>query len=245
MGISDAGRRSICAAVSDHHPTGGSRREYPPRGLGADNSLERAEPTGKRHTPDAAVFPRSQAPRARTLIDAVWETIATYAESPAIDDGTVRLTYGALGSRMKALAQRLWVLGIGAGDRVGVRAQSGSTDLYIAILGIMACGAAYVPVDIDEPNERMATVWSEARVCAMIGGILKSAWSQYAGRRAIVESRIQRTTRGSFLRPDQPANRKGSPLRTGPLRRGPMRRLKCIAGEIGWALATESLPGCP
>lgn len=126
-----------------------------------------------RHPPDVAIFPRSQAHRARTLIDVVWESITTYAESPAIDDGTACLTYGALGSRMKALAERLWARGIGAGDRVGVRAQSGSSDLYIAILGIMACGAAYVPVDIDEPHDRAETVWSEAGVCAKIGGHLE------------------------------------------------------------------------
>ncbi|MFF2031876.1 Pls/PosA family non-ribosomal peptide synthetase [Arthrobacter sp. NPDC058192] len=119
--------------------------------------------------PDAAVYPSAQAHRARTLIDVVWETVATHSESPAIDDGSVRLTYAALGSRMKALARRLWGLGIGAGDRVGVRAQSGSSDLYLAILGIMACGAAYVPVDMEEPDERAETVWLEARVCAVIG----------------------------------------------------------------------------
>ncbi|HEX9229257.1 MAG TPA: Pls/PosA family non-ribosomal peptide synthetase [Arthrobacter sp.] len=107
------------------------------------------------------------------MIDVVWETIAAHAESPAIDDGTACLTYGALGSRMKVLARRLWALDIGTGDRVGVRAPSGSSDLYVAILGIMACGAAYVPVDIDEPNERAETVWSEAGVCAVIGGHLE------------------------------------------------------------------------
>lgn len=133
----------------------------------------RAKPTGTQHPPDAAVFPRTQAHRARTLIDVVWETIATYAEAPAIDDGTAPLTYGALASRMKALAERLWALGIGVGDRVGVRAPSGSSDLYIAILGIMACGAAYVPVDIDESNERAETTWSEAGVCAVVAAHLE------------------------------------------------------------------------
>ncbi|MBB6404122.1 Pls/PosA family non-ribosomal peptide synthetase [Arthrobacter sp. AZCC_0090] len=110
------------------------------------------------------------------------ETIAKYPEAPAIDDGTVQLTYRALGSRVNALARRLWALDIGAGDRVGVRMQSGSSDLYIAILGVMACGAAYVPVDIEEPEERMETAWSEAGVCAVVGGHL--AVTLVPGRRA-------------------------------------------------------------
>ena len=161
------------AAVSGPFPTGRSQGEDPTRSFPADTSPEDVGPTGSRRRPDAAVFPRSQAHRARTLMDVVWETIATHTELPAIDDGAACLTYGALGSRMKALAQRLWGRGIGAGDRVGVRAPSGSSDLYVAILGIMACGAAYVPVEIDEPNERAETVWSEAGVCAVIGGHLE------------------------------------------------------------------------
>lgn len=139
------------------------------RNFPADKSSEDVGMPGTRRRQDAAVFPSSRAHRARTLIDVIWETIATNAELPAIDDGISCLTYGALGSGMKALARRLWALGIGAGDRVGVRAPSGSSDLYVAILGIMASGAAYVPVEMDEPNERAKTVWSEAGVCAVIG----------------------------------------------------------------------------
>ncbi len=44
--------------------------------------------------------------------------------------------------------------GIGRGDRVGVRIPSGTTDLYVAIIGILMAGAAYVPVDHDDPDER-------------------------------------------------------------------------------------------
>ena len=46
------------------------------------------------------------------------------------------------------------MLGVGPGDKVGVRVPSGTTDLYVAILGIISAGAAYVPVDADDPEER-------------------------------------------------------------------------------------------
>ena len=39
----------------------------------------------------------------------------------------------------------------------------------MAILGILLAGAAYVPVDADEPDERAETVWEEAEVCAVVG----------------------------------------------------------------------------
>lgn len=119
------------------------QREDPTRSFHADkSSAKKVCPTGPRGRQDAAVFPKSQAHRPRTLVDVIGETIAAHAELPAIDDGTSCLTYAVLGSRMKDLARRLWARGIGAGDRVGVRAPSGCSDLYVAILGILASGAA-------------------------------------------------------------------------------------------------------
>ena len=122
---------------------------------------------------DAAIFPTSQAHPSRTLVNILDETIAAHSGALAIDDGTVRLTYQALGTKMQAIARRLRDMDIGPGDRVGIRVQSGSSDLYLAILGVLASGAAYVPVDADEPDERAETVWSEAGVCVIIGDRLE------------------------------------------------------------------------
>src|SRR3712207_8074303 len=41
------------------------------------------------------------------------------------------------------LRDRLAAAGVGRGDRVGVRAQSGSADLYLTVLAGLAPGAAY------------------------------------------------------------------------------------------------------
>ena len=46
---------------------------------------------------------------------------------------------------------------------------SGTTDLYVAILGILLAGAAYVPVDVDDPDERARLVFDEADVAAIVG----------------------------------------------------------------------------
>src|SRR5207342_2619070 len=58
---------------------------------------------------------------------------------------------------------------IGGGDRVGVRIRSGTLDLYVAIMGILVAGAAYVPVDADDPDERARLVFGEADVAAIVG----------------------------------------------------------------------------
>ncbi len=57
------------------------------------------------------------------------------------------------------------------GDRVGIRIPSGSRELYLSILGVIAAGAAYVPVDVDDPEERAALVFSEA----LVRGVLTAA----------------------------------------------------------------------
>ena len=66
-------------------------------------------------------------------------------------------------------AARLRESGVRRGDRVGVRVASGSKELYVSILGILAAGAAYVPVDADDPDERARLVFGEARVRGVIG----------------------------------------------------------------------------
>ena len=45
---------------------------------------------------------------------------------------------------------------------------SGTKELYVAILATLLAGAAYVPVDVDDPDERAALVFAEANVNAII-----------------------------------------------------------------------------
>jgi non-ribosomal peptide synthetase-like protein len=108
------------------------------------------------------------APPARTLLDILDATVARHPHAPALDDGIRRLDYLALRAEITDLAERLGRAGVGRGDRVGVRIPSGGADLYIAVLGVLACGAAYVPVDVDDPEERAGLVFGEAGVRAIL-----------------------------------------------------------------------------
>jgi amino acid adenylation domain-containing protein len=112
---------------------------------------------------------QAAAPPARTLLDILAETAARHPEAPALDDSVRQLDYRALHAEITDLAERFGQAGVGRGDRVGVRIPSGSADLYIAILGALAAGAAYVPVDVDDPEERARLVFGEAAVRAVIG----------------------------------------------------------------------------
>src|SRR5581483_7488280 len=132
------------------------------------------------HTPP----PRAQGTVVElTLLDIFEATVATYGERPAIDAPRGVLTYNDLEAEVHELAGRLRDGGVGPGDRVGVRVPSGKADLYVAILGALAAGAAYVPVDADDPDARAEQIFTDAGVCAVIGKSLEVSWRGPAGGR--------------------------------------------------------------
>ncbi len=45
----------------------------------------------------------------------------------------------------------------------------GTADLYIAILGVLTVGAAYVPVDHSDPDDRAEGIWRDVDVAAVVG----------------------------------------------------------------------------
>ena len=109
-----------------------------------------------------------QAPQPRTLVDILYDTARRYPEATGIDDGEVQLTYAEMIEDIEAGVQWLAARGVGRGDRIGIRMPSGSYSLYMAILSTLAAGAAYVPVDADDPDERAELVFGEAGVVAVI-----------------------------------------------------------------------------
>lgn len=109
-----------------------------------------------------------QAPAPRTLCDLLAATARTHPDAPAIDDGDQIVSYSELIALVRRVARRLGEIGIGRGDRVGIRMPSGDRHLYIAILATLYAGAAYVPVDADDPEERARLVFGEADVDAVI-----------------------------------------------------------------------------
>ncbi len=119
-----------------------------------------------------ALFRAEAAAPERTLLDVLADTARRHPHSPALDDGATSLTYRELLDEVDARSRVLTASGVGVGDRVGVRVPSGTVDLYLAVLSVLAAGAAYVPVDADDPDERAELVFTEADVCAVVGETL-------------------------------------------------------------------------
>lgn len=89
----------------------------------------------------------------RLLHEAFFLRAAESPEKIAVCAQGVELTYGQVAERALALAANLQAAGAGPNDRVAVSLPKGANQV-IACLGILASGAAYVPVDPDLPAER-------------------------------------------------------------------------------------------
>lgn len=116
-------------------------------------------------------------------MDILLETVEAVPDAPAIDNGAESLTYVEFVTAAREVAGTLAGHGVGQGDNVGIRIGSGTLDLYVAIAGVLFAGAAYVPVDADDPDERARTVFGEAQVAAVITDML------------LVTPRVQRSSR--------------------------------------------------
>ncbi|WP_026919555.1 Pls/PosA family non-ribosomal peptide synthetase [Gordonia shandongensis] len=111
-----------------------------------------------------------RAPAPRTLCDVLADTARRHPDAPAVDDGDRVVSYSELIALVRRVAGRLADHGVRPGSRVGIRMPSGDRHLYIAILATLYAGAAYVPVDADDPDERARLVFDEADVDAIIDG---------------------------------------------------------------------------
>ena len=76
-----------------------------------------------------------------------------------------QLTYAQLNARANQLAHYLTNRGVGLGASVGICVER-STAMVVAVLGILKAGAAYVPLDLSYPKERLAFMLhdSQARI---------------------------------------------------------------------------------
>ncbi len=90
-----------------------------------------------------------------------------HPEATAVRDGKNTLSYAELEAQSHQLAAALQAAGVGVGMHVGVQVRR-STDLVTALLAVLRCGAAYVPVDPDYPAERREFLLRDAAVQLLV-----------------------------------------------------------------------------
>jgi amino acid adenylation domain-containing protein len=79
----------------------------------------------------------------------------------AVSQGEERLTYAELAARAETLAHRLLAHGARPEDRIGLLLDR-SVDIVVAEVAAVLAGAAYLPMDVRAPRERMRRVLAEA-----------------------------------------------------------------------------------
>src|SRR6266566_1057440 len=88
-------------------------------------------------------------------------------EAIAIVFGAESVTYAELESRANRFARHLRGRGVGPGAVVGLLLPR-SIDIYVALLGILKSGAAYVPIDPEYPEDRIAYILENSEADALV-----------------------------------------------------------------------------
>ncbi|HEX7243606.1 MAG TPA: amino acid adenylation domain-containing protein, partial [Longimicrobiaceae bacterium] len=128
-------------------------------------------------------FPAAAVPLHR-LVEA---QAARTPEAVAVVFEEEALTYGELDARAGRLAVRLRGLGVGAETRVAVCAER-STELVVALLGVLKAGAAYVPVDPEYPAERVAYMLDDSAAPVLLTqGRLCGRLPEFAGEVVLLD----------------------------------------------------------
>lgn len=106
-------------------------------------------------------------PSPACLPDLVRAQAARTPEATAVESQAGVLTYASLIARADRLAAGLRERGVRRGQIVGVCAQP-ALDLVVALLGTLAAGATYAPLDCDDPPARIAFLLDDARPVAVV-----------------------------------------------------------------------------
>jgi len=102
-----------------------------------------------------------------TLVELLQQGMDRDPQATALVFGDAALDHGALEARSFALAAQLRALGVGPGSVVAV-ALPRSLELVVALVAVLRAGAAYLPLDLAHPDERLARILASARPACVL-----------------------------------------------------------------------------
>ncbi|WP_342373526.1 amino acid adenylation domain-containing protein [Propioniciclava soli] len=105
--------------------------------------------------------PRVAWPAAGLIPELLDAAAAARPDEPALRDGERLLDHAGLAALRHRLARLLGERGLGRGSVVAVALER-SLELVVSLQAVMAAGAAYLPVDLDAPAERLRDVLADA-----------------------------------------------------------------------------------
>ncbi|WP_143589890.1 non-ribosomal peptide synthetase, partial [Streptomyces africanus] len=109
-----------------------------------------------------------------TLPELLAEQAARTPDATAVLSESGSLTYAELDARANQLARHLIEAGAGP-EKVVALALPRSPEAVVAVLGVLKSGAAYLPVEADEPVERIKRMFAEATPLRVVttGGLAR------------------------------------------------------------------------
>src|SRR6185369_3490697 len=117
----------------------------------------------------------------RTAVAATWPAlfesqVARRPDAMAVVFGDRHVTHAALNARANRLAHLLIAHGVGPEDAVGIAIER-SDETIVAVLGTLKAGAAYLPLDVSYPAERLAFMLDDTRpTCILTMRHLVERW---------------------------------------------------------------------
>ncbi|MFI1996998.1 amino acid adenylation domain-containing protein, partial [Actinoplanes sp. NPDC020271] len=111
--------------------------------------------------------PPAPAPAGSSLTGLFEQRVRENPAAVAVTTDEVSLSYGDLDASANRLAWRLRGLGVTRGSRVAVLMERGA-DLVVALLAVVKAGAAYVPVDPRNPEDRIAFVLADSAAAVVL-----------------------------------------------------------------------------
>jgi pristinamycin I synthase-3/4 len=107
-------------------------------------------------------FNATATPLAKIMLPTLFEQQVTRTPNAvAVIFGGKTLSYDEINQRANRLAHHLICLGVGPEKLVGIALRR-SVDMLVALLGILKAGAAYLPLDLDLPEARLAHILADA-----------------------------------------------------------------------------------
>ncbi|MFG2005209.1 amino acid adenylation domain-containing protein, partial [Spirillospora sp. NPDC048911] len=125
--------------------------------------LDEAERRQVLETSSGAVVPRST----QAWPEQFERQAAATPDAPAVRHGAETLTYRELNARANRLARRLIALGVGPEDLVGI-ALPRDAAMVAALTAVLKAGAAYLPIDLAYPPDRIAYMLADAAPACVI-----------------------------------------------------------------------------
>ncbi|ACK67008.1 amino acid adenylation domain protein [Rippkaea orientalis PCC 8801] len=142
-----------------------------------------------------------------TLWDLFTKQVSVHGDNPAVISSKGTLTYNQLYQQSCQLGQHLRELGVNSNELVAILMDKGWEQI-VAVMGILAAGAAYLPIDPNLPPERIAYQLENSQTKI----ILTQSWLAEGNTEWAIVNEQQRTILSLNTFPPSPPH----PLTTSP-----------------------------